>query len=57
MNQLVVMFFVSITLFLFYLILIYFLFNIIDEIIKLVDHLLLMTYLGSGGCRMRDKGG
>jgi hypothetical protein len=37
-NQLVMTYFISLHLFLFY-ILLYFLFNIIDEIIKLIDHL------------------
>ena len=38
-NQLLVMLFISIPLFLFYFILLSFLYNIIDEIIKLVNHL------------------
>ena len=42
-NKLVAMLFISITLVLVYFILISFISNIIDEIIKLVDHLYLAT--------------
>jgi len=44
-NELVVTRFIFLPLFLFYFILLYFIFNIMDETIKLVDHLLIILYL------------
>ena len=46
-NQFVVILFISILSFIYFIILKSFLFNIIDEIMKLIDHLLIVPYLAT----------